>query len=184
MSGTQTWPDDVVATLKELVREGHSGGQIAKALGLTRNQVVGKVMRMKLQLTGGLPVAETATPAAAIAAKRAPAVTRAVKVKPQIVATSVSAASSAPRPAPPEIAAQRADDYLTSTARRRAFDPAFAPPSAKLVPLVELKRGMCKWPLFESGPAIFCGCAVSALDAVGQPDRYCDDHAKMSRGTS
>lgn len=183
MNAPQTWTDALTDELRTLVGNGCSGGQAARMLGLTRNQVISKASRMGLRFGSSIKAVAKPAQHEDVVAQVSPVVPR-VAVKKARATISTSASNNAPRPAPPEVAAQRADDYLTSTARRRAFDPAFAPAGAKLVPLVELERGMCKWPLFESGPAIFCGCAVNALDAAGQPDRYCDHHAQMSRGTS
>lgn len=48
--GGQAWPDERVEALKRLAAEGYTGGEIAAELGLTRNQVVGKLWRMGISI--------------------------------------------------------------------------------------------------------------------------------------
>jgi len=44
------WSDEQTDLLKKMVREGYSGGMIAARLGVSRNSVIGKVMRLGLHL--------------------------------------------------------------------------------------------------------------------------------------
>lgn len=182
---SETWTEENVATLRQLIADGASGGDAARELGLTRNQVIGKATRMGLRFGSVVPAVDLPEPASAKPADAAPApVAKARPAKTTAaVIFSVSASSAAPRPAPPEVAAQRAEDYLSSPSRRHAFDPAHAPAGALFVSLVDLERGMCKWPLFEEGPRVFCGCTVTDLDSAGQPDIYCTHHRQMAGGT-
>jgi len=46
------WSEDATTSLKSLVAENKSGGQIAALLGVSRNAVIGKVHRLGLTLTG------------------------------------------------------------------------------------------------------------------------------------
>lgn len=43
------------------------------------------------------------------------------------------------------------------------------------VPLVDLNPGMCKWPIGDDRPYLFCGAKAS-------DEPYCEHHAALSRG--
>lgn len=47
---TNPWNDEKTAALKQMVREGYSGGLIAARLGVSRSSVIGKVHRLGMQL--------------------------------------------------------------------------------------------------------------------------------------
>lgn len=49
MAGSPEWPADDVETLKRLWKNGRSAGQIAYAMSYSRNAVIGKVHRLKLE---------------------------------------------------------------------------------------------------------------------------------------
>jgi len=49
-TGRHGWTDERIALLKQLVREGYSGGLIAARMGVTRSSVIGKVVRLGMQL--------------------------------------------------------------------------------------------------------------------------------------
>lgn len=180
MPMAETWTEDRVVTLRRMIAEGGSGGQIAKALGLTRNQVIGKATRLKLSLSGSFPAARAVDGDAAKVVKAAPRLPQPKPVERRKYGPSSLVTL---RSAPPEQAAAQAQEYLSSPARRHAFDPAGAPAGARLLPLADLERGMCKWPLFEDGPQIFCACTVTTTDKNGQPDRYCETHSQLNRGS-
>lgn len=180
------WTDATVAELRRRAADGESASQIGQALGCSRNAVIGKCVRSKprIRLAGGTDQDNRSSPARTLAGRmvtgKTPiAAARTPKAPVKRVATPSSLVVL--RSAPVEVAAAKAEEYLSSPARKHAFDPAHAPKGAKLVPLVDLERGMCKWPLFEDGPAVFCGCQVTTFDQNGQPDRYCEPHREMSR---
>lgn len=181
------WTDATVTELRRLAAAGQSAGQISLVLGCSRNAVIGKCVRSKprIRLAGGADPDKKSSRANTLAGRLTSGKTtlapRASKAAPKPPAPPPVANLLAMRPAPPELAAAKAESYLSSTARRHAFDPAHAPAGARLLPLVDLERGMCKWPLYEDGPAVFCGCTVTSVDQNGQPGRYCETHAAMSR---
>lgn len=59
------WSEKEIAQLRALAAEGHTSSQIAKALGRTRNSVIGKCRRNSIQLKGPVPFAfrDLGTPA-------------------------------------------------------------------------------------------------------------------------
>lgn len=48
------WTEELIESLRAMIARNMSGGQIAGELGMTRNAVVGKAFRLRLQLNGGL----------------------------------------------------------------------------------------------------------------------------------
>lgn len=158
------WPEDAVALLRELAPTGASASEMAARIGhgVTRSAVLGKCSRLKIKLAGKRPKEILKRDQAAV--QRRKATTSLVML----------------RPAPFQVAEEKAAEYHASPARKRAFDPACAPQGARLVPLTELRTAECKWPLFEGGPMLFCACAVSTRDRNGQPDIYCATHKAMS----
>lgn len=172
---TLKWTPERVEMLRELVARGDSAGQIGRSMGISRNAAVGKVMRLGLKLGGATKTAQSlqsmpgraASGVVPEAQRRASALVRA-KARPANIVVATRAT--------PELAAARVDAYLATPARQRAFDPAQAPAGARLVALTDLNRGECKWPLFEDGPMVFCGCAADD----GQ--NYCPTHRRMARG--
>lgn len=182
------WTEERVEWLKKLVAEDKSASVIAQIMGdgLTRNAIIGKCTRLKLKLSGQRPSVEHARrekravrKAAVAKAPRVPAVPKPSQLpKPK---TNATAALTSYRMAPPEIAIARAVDYLTSPARRDAFNPELAPPGARLVRLHELEKRECVWPLFEDGPQIFCGCPVKPQpDPRAKPFVYCEFHMQAA----
>lgn len=152
-----SWNDERVELLKKLWSEGLSASQIASRLGgVTRNAVIGKVHR--LGLSGR-------------------ATTSRVKVvRPRKRANNASARSP------------RANFYANGAAAGKApFDPAFAPqelpqveelhiPLEERVSLVELKEGMCRWPIGDPTQEDFHFCGRSKVP--GMP--YCEFHARVA----
>jgi hypothetical protein len=142
--------------------------------GLTRNAVIGKANRMKIIMGSGIPLEGNLQTVGARTARRvATPSTPSVRAVPAMSLTAI-------RVAPAVHAEARAEAYLTSNVRRHAFDPDRAPEGARKVSLVDLQRGECKWPLFEDGPMLFCGCRVKTFDKDGQPAVYCEHHMAMS----
>lgn len=179
------WTDDETEQLKTLATTTDlSASQIAAALGggFSRLAVIGKCSRLKLQLGQNRP--KTAGFERKVSA-RVPPSTVAKAEKRDAAATQRRKATTSLvmlRSAPIAVAEARAAEFHASPSRRRAFDPTYAPPGSRIVPLVDLERGDCKWPLFEDGPHLFCGGRVTTFDIHGQPAEYCEHHLAMRNG--
>ncbi len=52
MRQSAQWPEEKTARLRTLAEQGLSGSQIAKKMGLTRNQVIGRCWRLGIRLKG------------------------------------------------------------------------------------------------------------------------------------
>lgn len=161
------WTEERVELLKKLWADGLSASQIAGRLGgITRNAVIGKVHRLGL--------AGRATTSRMRAPRLRHRMTQHAPVRP--------AAAPAPR-------------VQFRTAGNTALKPVFAPVEQKtvalaLVPtpvelnvpkvlrvdLLDLKEGMCRWPIGDPQDEHFhfCGCQKAASGS------YCEHHARIA----
>ncbi len=171
-----TWSDERVEQLKRLWSEGRSASQIAAEIGgVSRNAVIGKVHRLGLSGRSKTAPASSGTRPrgkAALAAKPAggsgqgEAEHRRVERAPEASAhVSVGATALAqPRPLASEPAL-----------RPRPVAEVVAP-VAERVTIMDLREGMCRWPMGDpTSPEFrFCGARSSA----GAP--YCQHHAQIA----
>ena len=159
-----SWTDERIELLKKLWSDGLSASQIAGELGgVTRNAVIGKVHR--LGLSGRVKSTGSSVPRArkpAIRTQPAPSrqqgasggfgVRGNVALKPVIVEDTELVAY-----AEPEI-----EDVVVPMSRR--------------VSIMELREGVCKWPLGDpmSAEFVYCGadCKVGTV--------YCSHHSTMA----
>ncbi|UHD47291.1 GcrA cell cycle regulator [Aureimonas altamirensis] len=199
-----SWTDERIETLKRLWTEGHSASQIAGELGgVSRNAVIGKVHRLKLESRIKAPSAP-ATPAPAAAAPTAvPAAPAVVAQASQPAPTSIrsapaavaaapqreAAAASAPRVLQPTASIASAQQPMARTMGATALkmEPELEPMpqqrvSAEVVPisrnltLVQLSERTCKWPIGDplSPDFRFCG------NHSGEGSPYCQYHARIA----
>ncbi len=155
-----SWTDERVELLRKLWMDGHSASQIAAELanGITRNAVIGKVHR--LGLSGRVKCAPpSSTPRPRPAAQR-----------PQRLAT--------PRPAAPIVRGATALALQPAqfvAAAQRPVDDVVVPISER-VTIMELREGMCRWPLGDPATPDFRYCGGrSDITAT-----YCAAHARMA----
>ncbi len=161
-----SWTDERVELLRKLWTEGLSASQIAAELanGITRNAVIGKVHRLGLSGRAKAPAAAPARPRLA---------------KP----------ASVPQMARP-VAPVRPIAPLVRGATALAFDPMDVPveaedvrpmeevviPMSERVTIMELREGMCRWPIGDPTSAEFGFCG--ARGTIGDP--YCAYHAGIA----
>lgn len=155
-----SWTDERVELLRKLWMDGLSASQIAAELanGITRNAVIGKVHR--LGLSGRV---KCATPSSA--PRPRPAAPR-----PQ-------------RPPAPRPAATMSRGGAALALQPEAFAaPAPRPvediviPMSERVTIMELREGMCRWPLGDPATPDFRYCG--GRSDIGAP--YCMHHARMA----
>ena len=158
-----SWTDERVELLRKLWTEGLSASQIAAELanGISRNAVIGKVHRLGLSGRAKAPAAAPARPRLA------------------------RPVASAPRPAPERVA-----NPISRGANALAFEPMALPaealdprpveevviPISERVTIMELREGMCRWPLGDPTSADFGFCG--ARGTIGDP--YCTYHASIA----
>src|SRR6056297_2884174 len=180
-----TWNDERVEQLKKLWAEGKSASQIAvESGGISRNAVIGKVHRLGL---AGRPQAVTSAntvPAASAqeAADAAPA--ECMDRQP-----AIQDAEPGSTPSPRSAAAASAGNAASAGSQRRASGvtgrASAAPRSGKVEPvpefeqhvtIMELREGMCRWPIGDPTSAEFRFCGARA--DIGVP--YCNHHARIA----
>ncbi|WP_285293746.1 GcrA family cell cycle regulator [Aureimonas altamirensis] len=198
-----SWTDERIETLKRLWSEGHSASQIAGELGgVSRNAVIGKVHRLKLESRIKAPSAPAAAaaPAAVAPASTAPAIVAqasqpapaSIRSAPAPVAAAPqreAAAASAPRVLQPTASIASAQQPMARTMGATALkmEPELEPMpqqrvSAEVVPvsrnltLVQLSERTCKWPIGDplSPDFRFCG------NHSGEGSPYCQYHARIA----
>lgn len=138
------WTDETVKALVQLWESGQSITQIGKALGMTRNAVVGKAHRIGLAKRAS-PIVRSEKPAQP---KPAPA--------PRAAAPAAAKVASAP--SHPQPAAQPQPQQLTA-AMLAALTPATGP--------------RCKWPIGDPKSAEFDFCTKVALPGKPYCAEHC-----------
>lgn len=152
------WTVDKIEMLRRLVADGFSASQIAKEIGgVSRNAVIGKATRLKLELKG----ATTPTPSQKSPARKAKAPPRMARMP-------------KPRSGPEEAARADLKEFL-DRAPPAVVDSVSMPKSLGLS-LMELGAGDCRWPEGEREHITFCGHNVEAGRS------YCPYHVRLSRG--
>lgn len=187
-----SWTDDRIDLLKRRWTEGLSASQIASELGgVTRNAVIGKVHRLKLESRIKAPD-EVAPPLAGIQMR---SIARTAPIRPVMEAAPAPVAPRAPAApsAAPVMSAStpsRAPTHsIGATALKMETVPEYevAPVteervSAEIVPmsrnltLIQLSDRTCKWPLGDplSSEFRFCG------NHSGDASPYCTHHARIA----
>lgn len=144
------WSDSDIDRLRRMWSEGYQASDIAGALGRgSRSAVLGKVRRL------GLPYRRTPT-----AEGRGPTNRKAGKQRPErAMPFTILAMPLLPTPKAGDAKALKGAAWV-------------ALPGT--VSLADLEPGMCKWPIGETGPYLFCGCPTHGV--------YCEQHAAIATG--
>ena len=152
-----TWPDERVALLIKLWKEGLSAAQIAARLGngITRNAVIGKLYRLGLSGRGKPATVSKPRPRRAATPRKTQARTAgntALKAEP-------APAVARPKPQRKPVAIKLADI-----------------PQGERVTLLMLRENSCRWPSGDPGTESFTFCGRES-----RPDGpYCTDHAQIA----
>jgi len=199
-----TWNDERVEQLKKLWAEGRSASQIAAEIGgVSRNAVIGKVHRLGLSGRVKSPGAAAARPREKAAPPQKPA-TAQPSAQPSAQAASGTAEHPiVGAAAQPSMSGQPADETtreaasrplsvgatalaqprLVETSPEQAAEPVARPaPVAQVVHIAErvtimdLRDGMCRWPIGDPTSSEFRFCGASAYTGVP----YCEYHSQMA----
>lgn len=127
-SNNMIWTDEVVEELRKMWDKGMTTGQIAKALNVTKNSIIGKVHRLCL----------TARPSPI---KKAPAKTEKKPVPAKTVSKSATKAT--------------AETTIITTPIAEKTEPIIEETN---IPLVKLDNHTCRWPLGDPRDDDFCFC--------------------------
>lgn len=161
------WNDERTALLIKLWSvDNLSSAQCAEAIGcgLTRNAVLGKVHRLKLEKR------RTVKASAARGGNGAAGKYRGVAT----AARKARAARLAPPK--PERVKLPPPDIFTPDASDLAVGAWNALPGTTPVSMELLARDGCRWPIGEDSPFLFCGCKAAAGSS------YCATHKHRSQG--
>lgn len=162
---TEAWPSEREDALRTLWGNGLTASQCARELGcgITRNAVIGKVHRLKLEKRGASSVKATkATGGRGGAGKYRGVASAAQKAR------TAKLKDKAFRAPPPEVFKPDADDL--------AVGAWSALPDTVPVSLDALSHDSCRWPIGEDAPFLFCGCKAAAGSS------YCATHRHRSKG--
>ncbi len=155
-----SWTDERVELLRQLWLDGKSASQISTQLGhgVTRNAVIGKVHRLGLAGRAKAPSSAASPPRAASAPRMSP---RPAPSGPRTMVRGATALALSVEPTLDTRPVFQEDDVVV--------------PMSLRVTIVELKEGMCRWPLGDPTSADFRYCG--SLAASGP---YCGHHGKLA----
>ena len=183
------WTDERVEMLKQLWTEGLSASQIADKMGgVSRNAVIGKVHRLKLEsrAKSGGSAATAPSPVHPHVVERAALQPRYAEV--EVNQTVVSPRfSPPPQPSSPQRSMPRTmgatalkmdpdEEHELMQAQATVQTTGEVVPIARKLTLVQLTEGTCKWPVGDPLKPDFHFCGNSARDA----SPYCAYHAKLA----
>ncbi len=143
------WTDERMKRLKELHTGGFSMSVIGGMLGCSRNAVVGKIHRMGLA-PGGRRTVEDVT---------------------KVVA----------RQATKTIRSRQKNRFPRPTMHSKPLPKPSEPPvewAPLMIPLEALTDAICKWPMGDAHPFVFCGLAKDADAPARIP--YCGFHSRLA----
>lgn len=146
------WTDEAVEELKRMWDRGMTTGQIAKALNVTKNSIIGKVHRLCLTARP--------SPIKKVSAKEISKSTPTVKQNKSIKTTKKD------RMPAKEVSAKETVEKI----------PAALPAEEVNIPLVKLDNHTCRWPLGDPRDDDFCFCGKRVK--TGQT--YCEEHAAVA----
>ena len=144
------WTDEAVEELKRMWDRGMTTGQIAKALNVTKNSIIGKVHRLCL----------TARPSPI---KKVPAKTEAKAVHSE-------------KTSKPSKAESKVTDVSTSQDAPVVTEKPVIIDEETNIPLVKLDNHTCRWPIGDPRDDAFCFCGKRVK--TGQT--YCEEHAAIA----
>lgn len=148
------WTDEAVEELKKMWDRGMTTGQIAKALNVTKNSIIGKVHRLCLTARP--------SPIKKVSGKETPKV------------SSTSKASQPNKEKEPKSVAVKKEKAPVETVE--PAKPVVATPEETNIPLVKLDNHTCRWPLGDPRDDDFCFCGKRVK--AGQT--YCEEHAAVA----
>jgi GcrA cell cycle regulator len=177
------WTDERVALLKQLWTDGLSASQIADRLGgVSRNAVIGKVHRLKLESRAKAPAALQTLPEPQ-AARPVAVETAEIMMASRFVSAQASQAvaqqAMAPRAMPRSMGAtalkidHEEELEVLEEPQRQTGEVV---PIARKLTLIQLNERTCKWPVGDPLKPDFHFCGNNSKDA----SPYCQYHAKLA----
>jgi GcrA cell cycle regulator len=153
MEANMSWDENRIEQLRKLWADGLSASQIAAELGgVTRNAVIGKVHRLGLSGRAKAKSAAVVRPRVKAAAK------------PQRIQTIVSRGNLA------------VVEVVEARAEMVPMREAVVIPMSRRISIMELREGVCRWPMGDPLQADFVYCGADC--GVGKT--YCEAHARIA----
>ncbi len=154
-----SWTDERVELLKKLWQDGLSASQIANELGgVTRNAVIGKVHRLGLS-------GRAKSTATSVQRQR-----KAVKPATKTLLFHGSRGTMALAPVLMTVAQEEAAPQIAPVAAVVVI------PMTRRVSIMELREGVCRWPLGDPLQSDFAFCG----NDCGSGATYCGHHASIA----
>ena len=151
-----SWDDGRIEQLKKLWSDGLSASQIAMELGgVTRNAVIGKVHRLGLSGRAKAKPSQAARPRKMVKQHQQPVRISTVSVRGNLAVVEMVDAE-------PEVVIKPRENVVVSISRR--------------VSIMELREGLCKWPMGDPLHADFAYCGSDS----GAGKTYCEHHARIA----
>lgn len=175
------WTDERVELLSKLWSEGLSASQIATQLGgVTRNAVIGKVHRLKLEgraRPASAGIMATAEDLNTVIVEEDETVVEETVALPASLRVVATAAASRPAPRMEGATAfkiEPVEEVVIGQTELRV--PGEVVPISRNLTLVQLSDRTCKWPLGDPLQADFRFCGNHSNDA----SPYCAYHARLA----
>jgi len=168
------WTDADIALLRERVAAGDSFGMIAQLIpGVTRNAVIGKARRLKLEQPRMRPrtlrIKAANPPRSPVAAHRAKGARNGNGALGRVIGTARAAGEALGQ------GMQGADKAVP-------FQPVIRDEDIAVIPLEALTNTTCRWPIGdprEEGFG-FCGHAIVDGKSIHDRESYCARHKRRS----
>ena len=159
------WTEETVEELKKMWDKGMTTGQIAKALNVTKNSIIGKVHRLCLTARPS-PIKKSATPK---------------KVETEDKKTTTKTKKSCKATDSKE---KVADKKVDKTVKEKVSTPKEVKVAETVtnvieetnIPLVKLDNHTCRWPLGDPRDDDFCFCGKR----INTGQTYCEEHAAVA----
>jgi GcrA cell cycle regulator len=147
-----SWDDTRIEQLKKLWGDGLSASQIAAELGgVTRNAVIGKVHRLGLSGRAKAKAVAASRPRKVV---KAPARTSTISFRGNLAVVEV----------------------LDATPMAEPVRENVVIPMSRRVSIMELREGVCRWPLGDPMHTDFAYCGADC----GGGKTYCEAHARIA----
>ncbi len=154
------WTDEAVEELKRMWDRGMTTGQIAKALNVTKNSIIGKVHRLCLTARPS-PIKKSAS-------------SDEEKKTPKTSKKSTSSAKTTKEKSKPAV---QAEAKPASKVVSEQIPADKSPVLEKTnIPLVKLDNHTCRWPMGDPRDEDFCFCGKRVR--TGQT--YCEEHSAVA----
>ncbi len=155
------WTDEAVEELKKMWERGMTTGQIAKALNVTKNSIIGKVHRLCLTARPS-PIKKAVTP------KTEDGKNKVKTTKKEKRSVKEKAQTSKEKEVGKSVA-QTVNENKTVNETCQSCETVH-------IPLVKLDNHTCRWPLGDPRDEDFCFCGKKIK--TGQT--YCEEHAAIA----